>query len=318
MNRLILAALALGAAIPTAHSHAVFSEADATAGRSFVARLGVPHGCEGRATEVVHIRLPEGFIGAKPMPKAGWTLEIIEGDYAQTYELHGRSVSRGPVEIRWSGGSLEDAWYDEFAVRGTFDAGLAGTEAPFAATQLCGEGQSVSWDEVAAEGVDPHSLDHPAPTVRVSAAGGEGHGAHDHGAAASGPIEASGGFARAMLPNAPSGGGYVTLRNTGETADRLVSVSSPAAGTVEIHEMEMEGDVMRMRALPQGIAIEPGQTVELAPGGLHLMFLDVAAPFKEGDTVPVTLTFETAGPVETTLSVGAPNAAGAEGAHAHH
>ncbi|MEC5289195.1 copper chaperone PCu(A)C [Aurantimonas sp. C2-6-R+9] len=118
-----------------------------------------------------------------------------------------------------------------------------------------------------------------------------------------GDLVVSGGFARAMLPGAKVGGGYLTIANQGSTADRLISVSSPAAGRVELHEMAMEGEVMRMRALEEGLAIAAGETIALAPGGKHLMFFDVAEPFEEGASIAVTLTFEQAGPVEAALAV---------------
>lgn len=132
-----------------------------------------------------------------------------------------------------------------------------------------------------------------------------------------GPLNISAPFSRATLPNAPVGGGFFTIENTGTQADRLLSVTSPAAADVQIHEMSMQGDVMKMRPLPDGIELPPGQTIVLAPGGYHLMFMQLAAPFVEGQTVPVTLTFEKAGTVELALPVlGA--AADAPAGHAGH
>jgi copper(I)-binding protein len=116
-------------------------------------------------------------------------------------------------------------------------------------------------------------------------------------------LEISGGFAKAMLPGQPVGGGFFTVRNTGSADDRLVSVTSPTSGEVQIHEMAMQGNVMKMRQLKDGIAIPAGQTVELAPGNLHLMFQKVKTPFKQGDKVPVTLTFEKAGKIDLVLNV---------------
>jgi copper(I)-binding protein len=103
------------------------------------------------------------------------------------------------------------------------------------------------------------------------------------------------------------------VKNGGSEDDTLISVESPAAGRVELHEMTMQNDVMKMRKLEQGIAIPAGATVALASGGLHLMFMDVKKPFAAGDSVPVTLTFEKAGKVDYMLAVG--SAAG--GTHKH-
>lgn len=86
-------------------------------------------------------------------------------------------------------------------------------------------------------------------------------------------------WARATAPSAKSGGGYLVIRNTGTAPDRLIAVKSPAADKVEVHEMKMEGNIMRMRAVENGIEIPPGATVELKPGGFHIMFMGLKAPF---------------------------------------
>ncbi|MGV8855903.1 MAG: copper chaperone PCu(A)C [Devosia sp.] len=118
-----------------------------------------------------------------------------------------------------------------------------------------------------------------------------------------GPLNISVPFARATLPNAPVGGAFFTIENTGTEPDRLISASSPAAGDVQIHEMAMQGDVMKMRELPDGLEIPAGQTVALTPGGFHLMFMGLKQAFVEGETVPVTLVFEKAGTVDLALPV---------------
>jgi Uncharacterized protein conserved in bacteria len=120
------------------------------------------------------------------------------------------------------------------------------------------------------------------------------------------------------FPNAPAGGGFMTITNTGAEDDRLLSAASDAAAKVELHEMAMEGDVMKMRPMADGIVIPAGETVTLEPGGLHVMFMGLSAPFIEGETVTVTLTFEKAGAVEVELPVGGVSAAAAEGHHGHH
>lgn len=127
-----------------------------------------------------------------------------------------------------------------------------------------------------------------------------------------GNLEITSAFTKAMLPGQPVGGGYLTIKNTGKADDMLVSVASPVAGTVEMHEMAIQGEVMRMRKLDTGIAIPAGKTVELTPGGLHLMFMKVKEPFKQGGKVPVTLTFEKAGKVDITLPVEAAGPGGHE------
>jgi periplasmic copper chaperone A len=118
-----------------------------------------------------------------------------------------------------------------------------------------------------------------------------------------GSLTISGGFSRATLPNAPVGGGFLTITNTGAEDDRLVSATSPAAGDVQIHEMKMEGDVMKMAQLPDGLPIPAGQTVTLQPGGFHLMFMQLKQALVEGTKLPVTLTFEKAGSIEVELDI---------------
>ena len=110
-------------------------------------------------------------------------------------------------------------------------------------------------------------------------------------------------WARATPPTAPTGGGFLSITNTGTTPDRLISAKSPAAGMVQIHEMKMDGSVMRMRELEGGLEIVPGATVTLAPGNLHLMMMGLKAPFKQGEKVPVTLVYEKAGSIDVELTV---------------
>lgn len=114
-------------------------------------------------------------------------------------------------------------------------------------------------------------------------------------------------ISQAWSRQTPSGakvaGAYLTIENKGTTADRLVSGSADIAGRFEIHEMAMDGSVMRMRPLDNGIAIDPGKTVKLAPGGYHVMLMDLKGQLKQGDKVPVTLQFEKAGKVNVSLDV---------------
>jgi len=128
-----------------------------------------------------------------------------------------------------------------------------------------------------------------------------GASAHDYKL---GSLEISQPWARATAPTAPAGGGYLAITNKGTTPDRLVSASSPAAQTVQVHEMKMEGNIMRMREVEHGLEIAPGATVTLAPGGFHLMMMGLKGPFKQGTTVPVTLVFEKAGRIDVELDVG--------------
>ena len=87
---------------------------------------------------------------------------------------------------------------------------------------------------------------------------------------------------------------------------KLVSVASPVAGVVEIHEMSMDGNVMKMRPVPNGLALPPGKVVELKPGGYHVMLMDLKQELKPGDSVPVTLVIEGAGGKRESVELKAP------------
>lgn len=110
-------------------------------------------------------------------------------------------------------------------------------------------------------------------------------------------------YVRAMPSSAKVGAGYLKIQNAGVAGDRLISVSSPVARSVEVHSSTTEDGVMRMRHLQAGLQVPPGAVTALAPGGLHLMFIEPRAPFKAGETIPATLLFEKAGPIDVTFLV---------------
>lgn len=129
------------------------------------------------------------------------------------------------------------------------------------------------------------------------------------GTLAIGVAEASSGiviehpWARATPGGAPNGAAYVTIINKGTEGDRLVGASSPVATSIQIHEERTENGVSRMRQL-DGIDLAPGSTVTLKPSGIHLM-LALKQPLKKGATFPLTLTFQKAGKIVVTVTVGA-------------
>lgn len=132
-----------------------------------------------------------------------------------------------------------------------------------------------------------------------------------------GPLQIDHPWSRATPGGATVAGGYFVVKNTGTAPDRLVAASAPFAGRVEIHEMSMKDGVMVMRPLPDGLAIPAGGSVELKPGGYHVMFLDLKSPLKEGTLVDGTLTFEKAGTVPVQFKVEGMGAQGG-GAHSGH
>lgn len=118
-----------------------------------------------------------------------------------------------------------------------------------------------------------------------------------------GPLVIDHPHARATMPGAPVSGGYMVIRNTGSEADRLIAGAADFAGKVEIHEMKMENDVMKMREIEGGLEIPAGGEVVLKPGGYHVMFMKLGEQLNEGEKRKVTLTFEKAGTIEVDFNV---------------
>jgi copper(I)-binding protein len=116
-----------------------------------------------------------------------------------------------------------------------------------------------------------------------------------------GSIKIEHAYTRATAPGQQVAGGFLKIENKG-AADQLVAASSPVAGEVQLHEMAMEGNVMKMRQV-KDISVPANSEVELKPGGLHIMFMNIKAPLAAGETVPVKLKFAKAGEVEVKMPV---------------
>jgi periplasmic copper chaperone A len=117
-------------------------------------------------------------------------------------------------------------------------------------------------------------------------------------------------WSRATPKGAKVAGGYLTIENRGTQPDRLLSASSAAASKVEIHQMAVQDGIMTMRPLEDGLLIPPDGIVNLAPGGDHVMFVGLTAPFEEGQRIPVSLNFERAGKIDVDFDVGSIGAKG--------
>jgi periplasmic copper chaperone A len=125
-------------------------------------------------------------------------------------------------------------------------------------------------------------------------------------------------WSRATPAGAKVGAGYLVIKNTGTTPDRLVGGSTSAAARVEIHEMTMKDHVATMRPMTGGLPIDSGKTVTFAPGGYHLMFVDLKSPLKQGGKLTATLEFEKAGKVDITFDVQAVGAQSPMSGHSEH
>lgn len=108
-------------------------------------------------------------------------------------------------------------------------------------------------------------------------------------------------WARATVQGQKATGAFMKI--TAKDSAKLVGVSSPVAGVVEIHEMKMDKDVMKMSALPNGLELPAGKAVELKPGGYHVMLMDLKAPLAKDTTIPLTLTVQDAKGVKSTVEL---------------
>ncbi|WP_121061365.1 DUF1775 domain-containing protein [Chachezhania antarctica] len=311
-----VAAIALACAAGAAHAHATLEQTQATIGKTTKVTLRVPHGCKGEATNEVRIEIPEGLYAVKPMPKAGWELATETGAYETPYDNHGTEMTEGVRAVVWSGGKLEDGWYDEFTVCGTVGPDVdAGTTLFFPSVQTCANG-TADWTDTTGS----HDVPNPAPKLELIAGsddGHDGHGGHGTDAAVTvGDLELAAPFVRATLPNQPVAGGFVTITDTGTAGDVLTGARTPVAGEVQVHEMEMVDGVMKMRQLPDGLPIPAHGSVSLEPGGYHLMLMDLQQPLVASESIEMTLDFETAGSVTLTFPV--MDAKGGHDAHGSH
>jgi len=163
---LLLAATAMSFAFP-AHAHITFENKEVKAGTTVKFVLRIPHGCGALATTGVRISLPEQLSEAKPQPKPGWTLKLVTEDLhqASATSAHAHGGAATVKEISWSGGRLEDAFYDEFVFRAAVAKDAAG-EIRVPVIQDC-DGGTERWIEIPTSGGSAGDLKSPAPSVHV-------------------------------------------------------------------------------------------------------------------------------------------------------
>lgn len=284
-------------------AHVHLAPQEAPAGATLKVVLAVPHGCEGAATTGITVTIPEGFAMVKPMPKPGWTLATDTGE-------------TGVTAVTWQGGNLPDAHFDEFTLRGRVGDLAPGTVLAFPVAQTCTEG-ATDWNETAAPGDDPHALAHPAPLLKV-AAGPPDHASGHGDAHAAAPIAIAAAWIRQPPPGAAVAGAYLTIENSGSEPDRLLGGSTPFAARFEVHEMKTKNGMMQMQEVEGGVPVPAGATVELAPGGYHIMLMDLSEAPVAGARVPMSLTFEKAGTIEVMADVAPMGATSAPAAHGEH
>jgi len=292
-----LAACAMLTGVAAASAHVSLPPGGATVGSDYNAAFRVGHACEGaKTTTGLAVRLPKGFVLSDAQARKGWKLDVQKGG------------TGGDGEVRWTAEKPENALPGseraEFVLRGKMPA-APGT-LWFKVLQTCDVGVA-DWAEVPASGNSTKGLKSPAAKLEVVAQGVA-------------TVDVRDGWVRQSVPGQSGTGAFMKL--TAPTGTKLVGISTPAAGIAEVHEMKMEGDTMKMRELTGGLDLPAGQTVELKPGGYHVMMMDLKGPLAKGASVPMTLKFEDAKGVKTALDValpvGAPEGADAAGpAHQH-
>ncbi|MGD9738810.1 MAG: YcnI family protein [Bauldia sp.] len=175
MRKIILlgGAAALLASAAQAHVHVV--PAEAGPGATFTLGFTFGHGCEGAPTTALRVQMPAGIVSVQPFVKAGWQIEAVTGAYAAPQTLNGAEIAEGVVEVRWTGGEVPDALYDEFYVRARIaDNVEPGTTLWFPVIQECPGGATSRWITVPVEG-QPEP-DEPTPGLLVTEpATGGGH-----------------------------------------------------------------------------------------------------------------------------------------------
>ena len=129
-------------------------------------------------------------------------------------------------------------------------------------------------------------------------------------------VEVKNAWARATVQGQKATGAFMQI--TAPAASTLIGVSTPVAGVAEVHEMKMDGDVMRMRPLPKGLELPAGKAVQLKPGGYHLMLMDLKLPLQKDTTIPITLTLRDSKGVQSTQDLRVPVLSAAPAGQAEH
>lgn len=246
-----------GVSAPT-HAHVSLPPGGATAGTAYEAAFQVGHACAGaNATTGITVRLPEGFTYRSAESRPGWTLKT------------------SAREVSWSADSAANALPGssraEFIVRGELPARAATLW--FKVLQSCGSA-SADWAQIPDAGHAKPAF--PAARLDVLPAG-------------SAPLDVQDAWARPAVPGQSGTGAYMRLM--APSGGRLVGASSPVAGVAEVHEMSMDGNIMRMRPVKGGLALPARQSVALGPGGYHLMLTELKQPLAAGSTIDLTLQF---------------------------
>jgi copper(I)-binding protein len=277
-------------------AHVTLPPGGATAGNDYEAAFRVGHACkDAKSTTGIGVRLPKGFAFTDAQARKGWKLDVQ------------KAAGDNGGEVRWTAetaqAALPGSERGEFVLRGKLPATPGALW--FKVLQTCDTG-SADWAQVPASGTSTEELASPAARLDVLPPGVAAVDVRDP-------------WIRASVPGQSGTGGFMKL--SAPSGARLVGASTPAAGVAEVHEMKMDGDTMRMRAVAGGLDLPARQTIELKPGGYHLMLMDLKQVLTNGSTVPLTLRFEDAKGQKSALELKVPVLAGAAapagGGHKH-
>jgi len=289
MRRLFLSAclLAIPVTAPlTAHARVALQEASAPAGMKYTARFRVGHTCGNAPTTALSIQIPAAILDATPYQQGGWTLASVRS---------GNRVSM----VTWKGGSIAPGKVGNFNISMTLPR-QPGVLA-FPAVQTCGATET-AWNQIAA--TPGQKLERPAPLLTLVAAGDMPVAARPTQPV--GGLQVQDGWWRALPGNIPAGG-YFTLRNNGRQPVALTGASSPACGSIMLHQTTSSGGMAGMKHV-MSVDVPPGGSASFAPGGYHLMCMAPGPTMKPGGAVPVTLVLQSGAKLMATFAVR--NAAG--------
>ena len=239
--------------------------------------LHVAHGCDNAPTTSVDLRFPNGVSATAAKAQGGWSVVQTGNEIIWTARrgqaLDPKQTGEVPFELRVAAqpGAL---WLKVF--------------------QRC-QGASAEWAEVPAQGTSTEGMKHPAVLLRVISSA--------EAAAYRAQPAVEGAWVRASVAGQQSTGAF--MRITAKEPTQLVGAESPVAGIAQVHQMTMEGDVMKMRPASV-IDLPAGRPFELKPGGFHLMLQDLKKPIEAGSSVPVTLVFRNAAGVESRMDLRIP------------
>jgi periplasmic copper chaperone A len=286
----VVAASALITCSAASFAHVSLETRLAQGGTDLRAVLVVGHGCAGSPTTAVSVQIPAGFSGTAPQTKSGWSVAVERNSLAQPASGKAKTVSDEVTRVTWTATgkefSVPDGKREKFELTGK----LAATAGPlwFKVMQTCETGSN-NWAQIPGQGISVAALKLPAALLEVTA-----------GPVVANPVQVSGAWVRSTVGGQKGTGAFMQLKAARPM--RLVGVTSPVAAVSEVHEMKMEGDVMKMRQV-NALDLPAGVAVELKPGGYHLMLMDLKQPVLPGSTVPLTLRFQDAKGVESQLNV---------------